>query len=191
MRLVLGSLALVLLAAGDAWLPLEVGNKWTYVQSRQGQVKKELVVEVKEARGEKENLRHLVEGRLFADDSSFQSTLLWADDKGLWMRRTEKAAPEDEALLLLKSPVEKGTWEVAIRKYEGKDRTWTFENLGEELVKVPAGEFLATKVRCTLARGLVVEHWYAKDNGLVRRRTTEGDREEDLLELKTFGKATK
>jgi hypothetical protein len=45
-------------------------------------------------------------------------------------------------------------------------------SLGEERVKVPAGEFVAARVEWDVAPGQTVTYWYARGVGLVRQDGT-------------------
>ncbi len=188
-------LALLVSAAGvgPSYLPLEAGNRWVYAKSCRGQNQGEVTVEAKALPEEKGASRFALAGRLIMDDSSFANLVCWTDERGVWIRRTEKKAPADEAILLLKLPAKVGeTWTVEVKDWEGKAKVdWKFEIAAEAKIHVPAGDFDTLRVRWTVETGLFLDMWFAPGTGIVRQEVTEGNHKEGMLELKSFTPAGK
>jgi hypothetical protein len=162
----------------ESYLPLAEGNSWTYnVITKNGE--KEEVQTV--------TLKSVKDGDGWAlesanDTALFQKEHLQADEKGV--RSTKFTVQENEVkpsepLIRLKFPVKKDdTWAQSVtlsdRKVDVKGKV-----LGEEKVKVAAGEFTAMKVEVALTadfEGLKVSFttttWYAPKVGMVKTVVT-------------------
>ncbi len=159
-------------AAAQEYYPLDVGNRWTYATTFQGQPQADLTVSI--VREEK---------NFFIDDRPTPSRLRW-DGDGL---------RDGDVRYLLKTPLSVGTQWLSVADIKTVER-YEIVTVGHE-VRVPAGVFrdcvtVRMEVRISDTKAMENHMTFAPGVGIVQIRTDfrDGARvlPQSLLQLKTY-----
>ncbi|MFP4498692.1 MAG: hypothetical protein ACLFQV_10810 [Vulcanimicrobiota bacterium] len=138
-------------ATGKEYFPLEMGDQWTYNSTIGGTTEMEMVFKVtgtEEINGVETKILEA-----FVEDNSIQKEYYELSDKGLIAHKRYMSAAGQELVLnppemMLKFPLKVGdswTWSGDIDGQPAGNYTFTVE--AEEEVTVPAGTFMAYKVK--------------------------------------------
>jgi hypothetical protein len=171
-RNVLGLVALVLVmpasqAAAQDYMPLKVGNKWTYKVEFSGQ---NLNITQKVTKIEKKgdvdvaSIESDVMGMNIVEQTSSSA-------KGVF-RYSFNGIPVDPPIQALKLPFKKGeTWEAEVN-IMGQKLKATMKAEGEEEVTVPAGKHKAILVSMemdVMGQAVKAKSWFADKVGIVKQ----------------------
>jgi hypothetical protein len=149
------------------YMPLKVGNKWTFKVNLGGQAvdisQKVVKVEKKDGR-EVATLETDVGGQTLAEQ-------MGSDERGVF-RYSFQGLPVDPPIQSLKLPFKKGeTWEGKV-SVQGQEVKSTMKSEAEEEVTVPAGKYKALVVSVEMDVGgqqITVKSWFAPNVGIVKQ----------------------
>lgn len=146
------------------YLPLKVGNTWTYKAEFGGQ---KIPFTQKVTKIEKKNGQDVAS--VEADFGGMMMTeQMSSNDKGI-LRHTFQGMPVDPPVPALKLPVKKGeTWDAKLN-IMGQEQKVTMKTEGEEEVTVPAGKYKAVVVSMVIGDNqATLKQWFAPNVGIVK-----------------------
>ncbi|MCS6977040.1 MAG: hypothetical protein NZM31_08560 [Gemmatales bacterium] len=158
-----------LLSAQDKpnYMPLKVGNKWTFKADFGGQT---VELAQKVVKVEKKDGRNVATIEMdFAGQTVTEQT--GSDERGVF-RYSFQGVPVDPPVQALKLPFKKGeSWEASY-KVQGQEVKATMKSEAEEEVSVPAGKYKALVVATEMDLGgqkISVRTWFAPNVGIVKQ----------------------
>lgn len=149
------------------FLPLKVGNKWTYKIEVGGQsletVQKVVKIEKKDGK-EIATLEVEIGGQTLSEQTS-------SDEKGIF-RYSIQGMPIEPPVQALKLPFKKGeTWEAKFTA-QGQETKVAYKSEAEEEVSVPAGKYKTVMVSAqfeVMGQQFSAKIWYAPGVGIVKQ----------------------
>jgi hypothetical protein len=157
-------------AQGDKadYMPLKVGNKWTYKVEFMGQ---NLTVPQKCTKIEKKG-DHDVASLEMEFNNMTVTEQLSSNAKGVF-RHSFNGVPVDPPILALKLPVKKGeSWEAEI-DIGGQKVKANMKVEGEQEVTVPAGKYKAVAVAmeaAVMGQQIKATNWFAPNVGIIKQK---------------------
>jgi hypothetical protein len=154
-------------AAKADYMPLKVGNKWTYKLDFGGQM---VSVNQKVTKVEKKDGTDVatVESEFMGQTMNEQTS---SSDKGIF-RYSFQGMAVDPPIQALKLPYKKGdAWEAKF-KIQGQEQSAKMKSEGEEDVTVPAGKYKALVVSMEMdimGQQVSAKSWFAADVGIVKQ----------------------
>lgn len=190
MKLLVFSLTLVSVAQDPSSLfPVEKGNKWVYTDGTN-----DYTADINSVTRQKDSVKASMRilGKEFKEELGLQITEngVLVTSRMITVGSVIHKTSYAEGVLIVPFPPTKDREVVARMTVGKKEATRKLAVKGEEEIKVPAGEFKASRILITLATdsGTIEEEelWVAEDAGIVKRRVKGGDwgNKEMTFELK-------